>query len=133
MRSLAETACLHFAVGIGLSGGSGMAAKKKAASKGFTAEEREAMKERVREMKAAGSKADGEKEVLSKIAQMPAADRALAQRVHAIVKAAAPSLSAKTWYGMPAYARDGEVVTRRWDSATKRSWTKVRCGRRRSR
>jgi uncharacterized protein YdhG (YjbR/CyaY superfamily) len=79
-------------------------------SKGFTAEERAAMKERARELKAAGRKADGEREVLAKIAEMPVTDRALAERLHAIVKAAAPTLSPKTWYGMPAYAKDGKVV-----------------------
>ena len=79
-------------------------------SRGFTAEERAAMKERARELKAAAGKADGESDVLAKIAEMPEADRALAERLHAIVKASAPSLSSKTWYGMPAYARDGKVV-----------------------
>jgi uncharacterized protein YdhG (YjbR/CyaY superfamily) len=78
------------------------------ASKGFTAEERAAMRERVREMKAGD--ADGETEVLSKIAEMPESDRAMAERIHAIVKATAPDLSPKTWYGMPAYAKDGKVV-----------------------
>jgi uncharacterized protein YdhG (YjbR/CyaY superfamily) len=79
-------------------------------SKGFTAEERAAMKERARELKAAKSKADEENDVLAKIAEMPDADRAMAERVHAIVKASAPTLSPKTWYGMPAYAKDGKVV-----------------------
>jgi uncharacterized protein YdhG (YjbR/CyaY superfamily) len=78
-------------------------------SKGFTDDERAAMKERARELKAEG-KADGESEVLAKIAEMPEPDRALARRLHAIIKASAPSLSPKTWYGMPAYARDGKVV-----------------------
>ncbi|MGZ4342521.1 MAG: iron chaperone [Solirubrobacteraceae bacterium] len=78
------------------------------ASKGFTAEERAAMRERVREMKA--SDADGETEVLSKIAELPESDRAMAERIHAIVKATAPELSPRTWYGMPAYAKDGKVV-----------------------
>jgi uncharacterized protein YdhG (YjbR/CyaY superfamily) len=78
-------------------------------SKGFTDEERAAMKERARELKA--DKADGESAVLAKIAEMPEPDRALAQRLHAIVKASAPALSPKTWYGMPAYAnKDGKVV-----------------------
>ena len=83
---------------------------------GFTAEERAAMKERVQEMKAAArrgpraGKADGESEVLAKIAEMPGQDRALAERIHAIVKASAPALSPRTWYGMPAYAKDGKVV-----------------------
>jgi uncharacterized protein YdhG (YjbR/CyaY superfamily) len=76
----------------------------------FTAEERAAMKERARELKAAKNKADGESDVLAKIAEMPKADRAMAERLHAIVKASAPALSPKTWYGMPAYAKDGKVV-----------------------
>lgn len=93
------------------------AAKKPAANKpaasepeGFTAEERAAMKEYVRERKAIAAGADGEQEVLAAIAKMSEADRAMAARVHAIVKGAAPSLAARTWYGMPAYARDGNVV-----------------------
>jgi uncharacterized protein YdhG (YjbR/CyaY superfamily) len=86
------------------------------ASKGFTAEERAAMRERARELKAGvrrgsrASKADGESDVLAKIAEMPEADRAMAERLHAIVKASAPTLSPRTWYGMPAYAKDGNVV-----------------------
>jgi uncharacterized protein YdhG (YjbR/CyaY superfamily) len=76
----------------------------------FTADERAAMKERAKELKAAGNKADDERAVLEKIAEMPKADRVLAERLHAIVKASAPELSAKTWYGMPAYARDGKIV-----------------------
>jgi uncharacterized protein YdhG (YjbR/CyaY superfamily) len=79
-------------------------------SKGFTDEERAAMKERSRELKAAGRGADGEGEVMAKIAEMPERDRAMAQRIHAIVKASAPELSPRTWYGMPAYAKDGKVV-----------------------
>jgi len=85
-------------------------------SKGFTDEERAAMKERSRELKAAArrgpraDKADGESAVLAKIAEMPAPDRAMAKRLHAIIKASAPALSPKTWYGMPAYAKDGKVV-----------------------
>ena len=79
-------------------------------SKGFTAEERAAMKERAQELKAEARKEDGEKAVLAKIAEMKGSDRALAKRLHAIVKANAPALSPKTWYGMPAYARDGKVV-----------------------
>jgi uncharacterized protein YdhG (YjbR/CyaY superfamily) len=83
-------------------------------SKGFTAEERAAMKERARELKAEArankDRAAGESAVLAKIAEMPAPDRALAKRLHAIVKASAPALSPKTWYGMPAYAKDGKVV-----------------------
>jgi uncharacterized protein YdhG (YjbR/CyaY superfamily) len=77
---------------------------------GFTAEERAAMKERVRELKAEKSKADGESDVLAKIAEMPKADRAMAERIHAIVKASAPDLMPRTWYGMPAYAKDDRVV-----------------------
>jgi uncharacterized protein YdhG (YjbR/CyaY superfamily) len=83
-------------------------------SKGFTDEERAAMKERAKELKAEErankNKAEGEKAVLAKIAEMPEADRALAGRLHEIIKANAPDLSPKTWYGMPAYARDGKVV-----------------------
>jgi uncharacterized protein YdhG (YjbR/CyaY superfamily) len=77
---------------------------------GFTAEEKAAMKERVRELKAEKSKADGESDVLAKIAEMPRTDRAMAKRIHAIVKASAPDLAPRTWYGMPAYAKDGNVV-----------------------
>jgi uncharacterized protein YdhG (YjbR/CyaY superfamily) len=78
------------------------------ASKGFTDEERAAMRERAREVKA--GKADGEGDVLAKIAEMPKADRAMAKRLHAVIKASAPDLSPRTWYGMPAYAKDGKVV-----------------------
>jgi uncharacterized protein YdhG (YjbR/CyaY superfamily) len=84
-----------------------MSAKK---SKGFTAEERAAMKERAREQKAEAQKADGERAVLAKIAEMQGPDRAMAERLHEIVKASAPDLSPRTWYGMPAYAKDGKVV-----------------------
>jgi uncharacterized protein YdhG (YjbR/CyaY superfamily) len=85
--------------------------KKKATQKGFTNEERAAMKERAQELKAPRrGKADGESDLLAKIAEMPEPDRALAERIHAIVKASAPDLSPKTWYGMPAYAKDGKVV-----------------------
>ncbi len=77
-------------------------------SKGFTAEERAAMKERIRELKA--DKEDGESAVLAKIAEMQEPDRSVAQRLHAIIKASAPALSPKTWYGMPAYAKDDKVV-----------------------
>ena len=76
----------------------------------WTDEERAAMQEHAREMKATRGKADGEADVLAKIAEMPDADRSLAERIHAIVKANAPDLSPKTWYGMPAYAKDGKVV-----------------------
>jgi uncharacterized protein YdhG (YjbR/CyaY superfamily) len=83
---------------------------------GFTAEERAAMKERAQELKAEArrgpraDKADGESDVLAKIAEMPEPDRAMAKRLHAIIKASAPALSPKTWYGMPAYAKEGKVV-----------------------
>ena len=86
------------------------------ASKGFTDEERAAMRERAQELKAAArrgrraGKADGERDVLAKIAEMPEPDRAMAERLHDIVKASAPALSPRTWYGMPAYAKDGKVV-----------------------
>ena len=86
------------------------------AFKGFTDEERAAMKERARELKAAArrgpraGKADGESDVLGKIAEMPEPDRIMAERLHAIVKASAPELSPRTWYGMPAYAKNGDVV-----------------------
>ena len=86
------------------------------AVKGFTDEERAAMKERAQELKAEArrgpraKKADGERDVLAKIAEMPKPDRAMAERLHAIIKASAPALSPRTWYGMPAYAKDGNVV-----------------------
>jgi uncharacterized protein YdhG (YjbR/CyaY superfamily) len=76
----------------------------------FTAEERAAMKERVQEQKAAASKADQESDVLAKIAEMPEPDRTMAQRIHTVIKASAPDLSSRLWYGQPAYARDGKVV-----------------------
>ena len=79
-------------------------------SKGFSAEERAAMKERAKELKAESERADGESALLAKVAEMKGNDRAMAKRLHAIVKANAPDLSPKTWYGMPAYARDGKVV-----------------------
>ena len=85
-----------------------MSAKK---SNGFTDEERAAMRERAKEQKAEAQKADGERAVLAKIAEMQGPDRAMAERLHEIVKASAPALSPKTWYGMPAYAnKDGKVV-----------------------
>ena len=91
--------------------------KKTKKSKGFTAEERAAMKERALELKAearrgtqASKKADGESDVLAKIDEMKGTDRAMAKRLHAIVKASAPALAPRTWYGMPAYAKDGKVV-----------------------
>jgi uncharacterized protein YdhG (YjbR/CyaY superfamily) len=80
-------------------------------SQGFTAEERAAMRERAKELKAEARKADGEKALLEKVAEMKGSDRAMAERLHALVKENAPSLSPKTWYGMPAYANaDGKVV-----------------------
>ena len=85
-------------------------------SKGFTDEERAAMKERAQELKAEARRgprakeADGESDVLAKIAEMPKPDRAMAERLHVIIKASAPALSPRTWYGMPAYAKDGNVV-----------------------
>jgi uncharacterized protein YdhG (YjbR/CyaY superfamily) len=81
-------------------------------SKGFTDEERAAMRERVKELKGAarGGRGDDESAVLEKIAAMPEPDRTLGQRLHALIKASAPELSPKLWYGMPAYARDGNVV-----------------------
>lgn len=88
----------------------------KEADTGFTEDEKAAMRERAAELKgkrgakAGAAKTDGEAEVLAKIAEMPPADRALAERLHALVKAHAPGLSARTWYGMPAYTRDGETV-----------------------
>jgi uncharacterized protein YdhG (YjbR/CyaY superfamily) len=81
---------------------------KASKGKGFTDEEKGAMRARVRELQSAH--ADGESELLAKIATMPAPDRALATRLHALIKASAPALSSKTYYGMPAYARDGKVV-----------------------
>jgi uncharacterized protein YdhG (YjbR/CyaY superfamily) len=79
--------------------------------KGFTDQERLAMRERAQELKAASAgQADGERAVLAKIAAMPGPDRAMAERLHAIITASAPALSPRTWYGMPAYAKDGKVV-----------------------
>jgi uncharacterized protein YdhG (YjbR/CyaY superfamily) len=84
------------------------------ASKGFTPEEKAAMRERARELKAEErankSKAEGESDVLAKIAEMSGSDRSMAKRLHEIVKSSAPELSPKTWYGMPAYAKDGKIV-----------------------
>jgi hypothetical protein len=89
-------------------------AATRATAEGFTAEERAAMKERARELKAAAradkDKADGDSAVLAKIAELPDADRILGERLHAIVKASAPALVPRLWYGMPAYTRDGKVV-----------------------
>ena len=92
------------------------AAVTRKAVKGFTDEERAAMKERARELKTEARRGprakavDGERDLLAKIAEMPKPDRAMAERLHAIIKASAPALSPRTWYGMPAYARDGNVV-----------------------
>jgi uncharacterized protein YdhG (YjbR/CyaY superfamily) len=83
---------------------------KSKTSKGFTAEERAAMKERAAELKAEANKADGEKALLAKIAEMKGPDRAMAKRLHAIVTASVPALSPKTWYGMPAYAKGDKVL-----------------------
>jgi len=80
------------------------------ASKAFTAEERAAMRERAKEEKAAKSKADGESDVLAKIAEMQEPDRTMAERLHALIKTSAPDLAPRTWYGMPAYAKDGQIV-----------------------
>jgi uncharacterized protein YdhG (YjbR/CyaY superfamily) len=86
-------------------------AKETAQDKGFTKEERAAMKERARELKAAADREAGESDLLAKIAEMPEADRVMAERIHAIMKANAPDLAPRTWYGQPAYAdKDGKVV-----------------------
>ncbi len=90
------------------SAGSATAKGKK--SNGFTSEEKAAMKERARELKAAADKAEGESEVLAKISEMAEPDRLMARRIHEIVKANAPALTPRLWYGMPAYARDGNVI-----------------------
>jgi uncharacterized protein YdhG (YjbR/CyaY superfamily) len=95
---------------------SAKATTKSKASRGFTEEERAAMKERAEELKAEArrgsraGKADGESDLLAKIAEMPPPDRVMAERLHAVIKASAPGLAPKTWYGMPAYAKDGKVV-----------------------
>jgi len=90
-------------------------AARDTSSEGWTDEERAAMKEHSQELKAAkrrgsAGKADGESDVLAKIAEMPEPDRTMAERIHAVVKASAPELAPRTWYGMPAYAKDGKVV-----------------------
>lgn len=93
--------------------GSSTSGKRTAVSdkpKGFTADERAAMKERAKELKAASSREEGQRDLLAKIAEMPDSDRVIAERIHAIVTASAPSLAPKTWYGMPAYARDDKIV-----------------------
>jgi uncharacterized protein YdhG (YjbR/CyaY superfamily) len=86
------------------------ATKRTGSTKGFTAAERAAMKERAKELKAEAAKADGEKALLEKVAEMKGTDKALATRLHTIVTTAAPALSPKTWYGMPAYAKDGKIL-----------------------
>ncbi len=88
----------------------GSAKRTSATNEKFTADERAAMRQRVKELKAVKNKEEWEREVLAKIAEMPARDRTLAERFHAIVKASAPDLSPKTWYGMPAYAKDDKIV-----------------------
>ncbi len=88
--------------------GAGKPAAKSRAS--FSAEERAAMRERLKEERAGKKGAEAEREVLAKIAEMDPSDRALAQRLHEIIRAAAPALAPRTWYGMPAYARDGKIV-----------------------
>ena len=85
-------------------------AKSTAARAKFTDEELGAMKERVKELKAHADKADGESAVLAKIAEMANPDRAMGERLHAVITASAPALSPKLWYGMPAYAKDGKIV-----------------------
>ncbi len=91
-----------------------MSQPEKKGTQGFTDEERAAMKERAKELKAEArankNRAEGESDVLAKIAEMPEPDRAMATRLHEIITASAPALSPKTWYGMPAYARDGKIV-----------------------
>ena len=83
-------------------------AASRTGSKGFTEEERSAMRDRIRELKA--GKPDGETEVLAKIASMPKPDRAIGGRLHAVIRATAPALAPRLWYGMPAYSKDGEIV-----------------------
>jgi uncharacterized protein YdhG (YjbR/CyaY superfamily) len=90
--------------------GTTTSAKRTGASNKFTAEERAAMKERARELKSAKTKEEGERALLAKIAEMPEPDRGMAKRLHAIVTASAPDLSPKTYYGMPAYAKDDKIV-----------------------
>jgi uncharacterized protein YdhG (YjbR/CyaY superfamily) len=84
--------------------------KRTGSTKGFTAEERAAMKERAKELKAEAAKADGEKALLEKVGEMKGTDRAIATRLHELITEAAPTLSPKTWYGMPAYAKDGKIL-----------------------
>ncbi len=87
-----------------------MAVSKGAKKSLLTSDEKAAMRELVRERKAALSKADAEKDCLAKIAEMPPSDRAIAKKIHALIKAEAPMLEAKTWYGMPAYHRNGDII-----------------------
>ncbi len=85
--------------------------KPKKASEGFSDEEKAAARERVKELKANASREEGERDLLAKIAEMPAADRAMAERLHALITAIAPDLAPKTWYGQPAYAnKDGKII-----------------------
>jgi uncharacterized protein YdhG (YjbR/CyaY superfamily) len=86
------------------------ATKRTGSTKSFTAAERAAMKERAKELKAEAAKADGERALLEKVAEMKGTDKAMAKRLHAVITAAAPSLTPKTWYGMPAYAKDGKIL-----------------------
>jgi uncharacterized protein YdhG (YjbR/CyaY superfamily) len=83
---------------------------QKTTTKGFTADEKAAMRERAKELKAEAARADGEKALLEKVAAMKGSDKALATRLHELITDAAPSLAPKTWYGMPAYARDDKIV-----------------------
>jgi len=85
-------------------------AQKKTTRKGFTADERAAMKERAKELKASANRAEGERDLLGKIAEMPPSDRAMAEKIHSIVTSTAPDLWPRTWYGMPAYTKDGKVI-----------------------
>ena len=85
-------------------------AEKTTTRKGFTADERAAMKERAKELKASANRAEGERDLLGKIAEMPPSDRAMAEKIHSIVTSTAPDLWPRTWYGMPAYTKDGKVI-----------------------
>ena len=89
-----------------------MAEKKttKKTTRGFSADERAAMKERAKELKASANRAEGERDLLGKIAEMPPSDRAMAEKIHSIVTSTAPDLWPRTWYGMPAYTKDGKVI-----------------------
>jgi uncharacterized protein YdhG (YjbR/CyaY superfamily) len=84
--------------------------KSAKATKGFSDEERAAMRQRVREQKVEAERADGESDVVASIAALPEADRVMAERLHALIKASVPTLSPKTWYGMPAYTKDGKII-----------------------